>query len=298
MQDHITVLKHEAVEALNIRPDSVIVDATVGAHGHTREILQRLDTHGVFIGFDRDPRALIAEKDFKTSATVYLKVCNFRDIDSILDALGIPSADGILADLGWRMEQFSGGGKGFSFLIDEPLIMTYGKPEEYPFVARDVVNEWEEEDLKNVLRGYGEERFAGSIARAIVKARTKTPITHSLQLAEIVTDAVPGFYKKGKTHPATKTFQALRIVVNDELDALQEFIEKSVRRLSDRGRLAIITFHSLEDRIVKHTLKSFEHDHYGAVLTKKPITPTHEELQANPRARSAKLRIFERHESA
>ncbi len=294
---HITVLKEEGVEALNIKEAGVVVDATLGAHGHAEVILRALREEGTFIGIDADPLAIEnATRDLKGKATIILSVGNFRDIDSILNAHSIEAVDGILADLGWRMEQFSGNGKGFSFQVDEPLIMTYGDSSAYPFTARDIVNEWEEESIDNILEGYGEERFHGRIARNIVEARATTPIETTYDLVEIVRRAVPAFYRNGKINPATRTFQALRIAVNDELRALEDFLKKSVGRLHEEGRLAVITFHSLEDRIVKHTFRTFAHDGQGIVITKKPILPTREEIVKNPRSRSAKLRIFEKHE--
>jgi 16S rRNA (cytosine1402-N4)-methyltransferase len=192
------------------------------------------------------------------------------------------------------MEQFSGNGKGFSFQVDEPLIMTFGDPKDYIFTAATIVNEWEEENIKNILKGYGEERFSGRIANAIVKAREVKSIETTFELVEIIKEIVPAFYRNGRLHPATRTFQALRIAVNDEFRALEDFIKESMLLLNPGGRLAIITFHSLEDRIVKHHFRNYTHDHGGVVLTKKPITATLEELQSNPRARSAKLRIFEK----
>ncbi len=293
--DHITVLTQEAVDGLALKKSSIVVDATLGAGGHAREITSRLDERGTFVGVDVDEESIAGSRELEElPPSVHLSLGNFRDITSILEKLSLTRVDAILADLGWRMEQFSGNGKGFSFSLNEPLIMTYGDPEDYPFVAVDIVNEWDEEDIRNVLKGYGEERFAGRIARAIVEARTHTAITHSDQLADIVRQAVPGFYRTGKIHPATKTFQALRITVNDELEALVEFIEKSVALLSPEGRLAIITFHSLEDRIVKHTFRDYAKRDIGQVLTKKPMSATDEERKLNPRARSAKLRIFEK----
>lgn len=293
MQHHITVLKKEAVEALTVKPESIVVDATLGAGGHAREILSRLDERGVFVGVDADASALEGFH-YEGKATVHLCHANYRGINKILDELKIPKVDGIIADLGWRMEQFSGSGKGFSFQIDEPLLMTYGDPKDYPFTAADIVNEWEEKDIRNVIKGYGEERFAGRIARSITEAREEKRILTSEELAHIVTHAVPSFAKRGKIHPATKTFQALRIAVNDELEALEEFIRHSVEYLRPNGRLAIITFHSLEDRIAKHMLRGYAHDHIGTVITKRPITATEDERKENPRARSAKLRIFEK----
>ncbi|MCD5382067.1 MAG: 16S rRNA (cytosine(1402)-N(4))-methyltransferase RsmH [Candidatus Pacebacteria bacterium] len=295
MENHITVLRSEAVTALNVQPDSILVDATFGAGGHTREIVPKLGTGGTLIALDADPIALKdAESSFAIPEGVQLVLGNFRHIDTILADCAIGPVDGILADLGWRMEQFSGNGRGFSFQINEPLMMTYGDPEHYPFTAADIVNDWEEHDIANVIKGYSDERYAKRIAKAIVSAREVGRITHSGQLAEIITGAVPGFYKRGKIHPATRTFQALRIAVNDELDALKEFIEKAVTALAPEGRLAIISFHSIEDRIVKHTFKALARDHAGEVLTKKPITASEKECAINPRSRSAKLRIFKK----
>lgn len=298
MQKHITVLQTEAVEALALTKSSTVVDATLGSGGHAREIVARLGTKGTLIGIDADDTAIgaLTEVFRETACAIHLVNDNFEHIDSILDLLHIEKVDAILADLGWRMEQFSGNGKGFSFQIDEPLLMTYGNPKKYPFTARDILNEWSEESIANVLKGYGEERFARRIARHIVTAREVKEILTTSELVAIIEGAVPSFYGKGRIHPATRTFQALRIAVNDEFGVLERFITKSIGRLTDGGRIAIITFHSLEDRVVKHHFKNFAHDHHGVVVTKKPITPSPEELRTNPRARSAKLRVFEKHE--
>ncbi len=295
---HITVLADEAVEALAITESSTVVDATLGASGHARQIVSKLGTHGTFVGIDADSDAIAEGKKVLAShkGTVHLSQGNFRNIDSILDLLHIEKVDAILADLGWRMEQFSGNGRGFSFQYDEPLLMTFGDPKTYPFVARDILNEWREEDIKNVLKGYGEERFAGRIARHIVEQREKEPFETTFQLVKLIEDAVPSFYKNGRIHPATRAFQALRIAVNDEFEALEEFIKKSISVLAPGGRLAIISFHSTEDRIVKHLFRNIAHDYTGTVITKKPIIASREELLLNPRARSAKLRIFEKNE--
>lgn len=297
MSDHITVLKREAVGALNIKHGDTVVDATLGSLGHAREILAKLEGKGTFIGIDQDQNAIKGAEVLRSEAsdtTLYLKNGNFRHIDQILDELAIDKVDGILADLGWRIEQFESSGRGFSFRSDEPLHMTYGDQSNYPFTAADIVNSWDENDIKNVLKGYGEERFSGRIAHAIVEARADHSIASTKELAEIISNSVPGFYRTGKVHPATKTFQALRITVNDELEALEEFITKSVLRLKQNGRLAIITFHSLEDRIVKHSFRALKEDGAGLVITKKPIIPDREEIAQNPRARSAKLRVFEK----
>jgi len=295
MEQHITVMKEAAVEALGLNPSSVVVDATLGSAGHSLAILETLDQEGMLIALDADSTAVESAKEkLSGAAQIHLIVENFRNIGSALDTLEVEKVDAVLADLGWRMEQFSGSGKGFSFRIDEPLLMTYGDPKGYPFTARDIVNDWQQKDIANVLKGYGEEKFSGRIARTIVEAREVEEIKTSLQLAHIIESAVPSFYKLGKIHPATRTFQALRIAVNDELDALAQFINQSVPRLAQDGRLAIITFHSIEDRIVKRAFRQLAKDGEGDVLTKKPIVPTDEECAENPRARSAKLRIFQK----
>ncbi len=298
MQSHKTVLTDEAIDAIAINDSSVVVDATLGSSGHAKRIIETLGSRGVFVGIDADVTAVTNGTEVLTGSACTLHLCNgnFRTIDSILEQLHIEHADAILADLGWRMEQFSGNGRGFSFQVDEPLLMTFGDPKDYVFTARDIVNEWDEENIINILRGYGEERFAGRIARHIVEARAEKPIDTTFALVAIIEAAVPAFYKRARIHCATRTFQALRITVNDEFAALEDFIKKSVALLAPHGRLAIITFHSIEDRIVKHLFKNLAHDHIGIVHTKKPIVATPEELQANPRARSAKLRIFEKHE--
>ncbi|MFZ2252783.1 MAG: 16S rRNA (cytosine(1402)-N(4))-methyltransferase RsmH [Minisyncoccia bacterium] len=293
---HKTVLLDEAVEALAIKNSSIVADATLGACGHASRITEKLGADGTFIGIDADSDAIAEGKKLLEAGTCtkHLLVSNFRNIDSIFEQLHIPKADAILADLGWRMEQFSGNGKGFSFNVNEDLLMTFGDPKDYAFTARDILNEWKEEDIKNVLKGYGEENFSGRIARAIVEAREVEPIQTTFELVKIIEDVVPGFYRRGRIHCATRTFQALRIAVNDEFDALDEFIRKSIALLNSGGRLVIISFHSTEDRIVKHLFRNYTHDQQGIVLTKKPITATREELLQNPRARSAKLRIFEK----
>lgn len=299
MEKHITVLTEEAVDALAINESSIVVDATLGASGHAQRIVSRLGKGGIFIGIDADESAIRGAEKLLAHAlcTTHLNVGNFRHLDSILDLLHIERVDAVLADLGWRMEQFSGNGKGFSFQIDEELLMTFGDPKEYSFTARDIVNTWKEEQIISIIRGYGEERFAGRIAKKIVEEREAAPIQTTFDLVHIIERAVPGWYLHGRIHPATRTFQALRIAVNDEFEALELCIRKSIERLKPHGRLAIISFHSLEDRIVKHLFRNLAHDHIGTVLTKKPITASPEEITHNPRSRSAKLRIFEKYET-
>lgn len=296
---HITVLKAEAIHLLNLKKGSVVVDCTLGSGGHAHAILSQLGPQGVYVGIDADPTAIAKLGDELGSykAKVHLVQDNFKNLQSILDSLSLPHADAILADLGWRMEQFDGSSglpRGFSFSKDEPLEMTYGDPKDYSFTAKDIVNDWAEEDIANVIFGYGEDRFARRIARTIIDKRTHGEILTSKALSEIVYEAVPAFARRGKAHPATKTFQALRIAVNDEFDTLSTLLSSGLNCLSTGGRMAIITFHSLEDRIVKQTFRSFLRDQQALLVHKKPIAPSREELLANPRARSAKLRTIEK----
>lgn len=297
---HISVLTKETIEGLALQGGSIVVDATLGAGGHSREILRVLKEEGTLIALDADNAAIQKGEALRDAeATVHLIAHNFRNLDTVLASLNITVVDAIVADLGWRTEQFlgnetEGGGKGFSFQKDEPLLMTYGDPSTYAFTARDIINEWEEEDIANVLKGYGEERFAKRIAHRITEVREAAPIETTAALVKVIEEAVPARFRHGKTHPATKTFQALRIAVNDELEALEELMEKGSAHLAPGGRMAVITFHSIEDRIVKHTFRQLARDHVGTVVTKKPITANDGELEQNPRARSAKLRIFEK----
>lgn len=292
---HITVLRTEAVNALEVRADSVVVDATLGAGGHSTEILTKLGSGGTYIGLDADPTAITAARDLlQGEATMHFIHRNFSQLHVVLEELGIAHVDAILADLGWRTEQFTTEGRGFSFNDTKGLAMTYGGADDHLFTAADIVNGWVEEDIANVIYGYGEERYARRIAKAIVEARTSKEFTHAAELASCIAGAVPAVYRYGKTNPATKTFQALRIAVNDEFAVLEQFIAAAWAVLSPGGRLAIISFHSLEDRIVKHSFRTLTHDQQGVLVTKKPITPTTEEVQQNPRARSAKLRVIQK----
>lgn len=289
---HIPVLKEETINSLKLSPSSVVVDCTLGVGGHAEMILNDLGPEGVYVGFDVDPTAIEAVEG-KFKGKQHLVCSNFSNIKDELEQLQLkPNA--ILADLGWRSEQFTQGGKGLSFNDDEPLIMTYGDPSTYTFTAHDIVNDWDEESIADVVYGYGEERAARRIAAAIVSARENTEIKTSGQLAEIVKDAVPKFRHKLRIHPATQTFQALRIAVNDELGVLDTLLTDGFEILTSGGRFSIITFHSLEDRIVKKFFKTKTHDQEGVLVTKKPITASEKELAQNPRARSAKLRTIEK----
>ena len=293
---HITVLQTEAVEALALNKNSVVVDATYGGGGHAKLICEHLGKQGIYIGIDADKTAFRDNplELKKSSPITHLINDNFSNLDTILSSLNIEKVDAILADLGWRTDQFTDGGKGFSFQADEPLLMTFGESDDYLFTAYDIVNGWSEEDLSNVIYGYGEERYARRIARAIVVSRKIKPIETAKELAQIIEKVVPRKpFKKG-IHPATKTFQALRIAVNDELKVLENFIDKAVETLAVEGRLAIISFHSIEDRIVKLKFRELVEGGLFVLVNKKPITASEDELQNNPRARSAKLRIISR----
>ena len=290
--NHETVLLDEAVEALAIKPGDTIIDTTFGAGGHARAILDTLGSGGHYIGIDTDASAL--RHDLNELENVTLVHGNFRNLHKLVSSLDITNVSGILADLGWRMEQFSGNGRGFSFRHDEPLLMTLGDPADYDFTARDIVNEWDEHVLADIIYGYGEERFARRIAKKIVDTRQTNPIETSKQLSDLIVSAYPAIARHGRTHVATKTFQALRIAVNEELKAIEELIEQGINELAPAGKLVIITFHSIEDRVVKHAFKAAQAVERGIVVTKKPITASELELERNPRARSAKLRIFEK----
>jgi 16S rRNA (cytosine1402-N4)-methyltransferase len=294
---HDTVLLHEAVEGLSVAPGDVVVDGTFGAGGHFRELAIALGKKGTLIGIDADAasfeRAAPLLETLKAEGpTMHLVNDNFRNIESILDGLGIACVDKALYDLGWNGFQLAEG-RGFSFRVDEPLHMTYGDPQTNT-TAEDLVNSSTEEELADLIYTYGEERFSRGIARSIVETRKGKRITTTAELALAVENGTPAWYHHRKIHPATKTFQALRIATNDELGALRAALTGTMSRLTPGGRIAVITFHSIEDRIVKAAFKDAAYAGSGSLVTRKPLTPSAEELTANPRARSAKLRIFER----
>ncbi len=293
---HQTVLLEEAVAALALRPDSVVVDATLGAGGHSRLIADTLGKSGRLIAFDADPRALqlAEEKLAEVKPAVKLVKTNFSQLSQILESLQIKQVDGILADLGWRTDQFLELGRGFSFQDEADLLMTYGDPDDYLFTAKEIVNTWDEENLADIIFAYGEEKAARRIAKAIVRERMVRPFTSAKELATCIAQVVNPQNRHQRIHPATKTFQALRITVNDELQVLAQFIDQAVAALKPGGRLVIITFHSLEDRIVKHRFRELVNLNLGTVLRKKPLVPSPAEIAHNPRARSAKMRTFQK----
>lgn len=289
---HRTVLLHESIEALDIQKDDVVLDATLGGAGHAEELLKRIGADGVFVGFDADEDAIKRSKEkLHGAGDIHIVQTNFRYVRRALENLGIHHIDKALFDLGWSGYQLYAG-RGFSFLSDEPLSMAYDQNQQ--LTAHTIVNEWKEESIADVLYGWGEERYARKIARAIVEAREKAPIKTAKELGEIVRLSVPPKARFGRTHPATKTFQALRIAVNDELGALEEALRNTWNMVSPGGRMAVISFHSIEDRIVKRFFQDIVSKKTGRTTTKKPITASDEELRENPRARSAKLRVIEK----
>jgi 16S rRNA (cytosine1402-N4)-methyltransferase len=293
---HRTVLLHESIDGLNIKPGDVFVDCTLGNGGHTEEVYRRFGNTVAMIGIDLDSDAIDrTKKRLPDDSNVKYGLGSFRDLDKVLDSLDVGKVDKILLDIGLSSNQFEESNRGFSFQKNEPLIMSFKKnPTESDLTAREILNEWDEENIRTILESYGEEKFAYKIAKAVVERRAIKPIETSYELVEIIKSATPSFYHHRKIHPATKTFQALRITVNGEIDNLGEGIRKGFQRLNPHGRLAVISFHSLEDRIVKQFFKEKIDKNDGSRITKKPITPSDEEIESNPRSRSAKLRIIEK----
>lgn len=295
---HIPVLLHETIELLAIKKNDVVLDATLGGGGHAQEILKRLGTHGVLIGIDADGSILkrTQQKLHKNveGKTAYFAEGNFRTLASLLETLKIRSIDEVLFDLGWNTLQLTSG-RGFSFQSNDPLVMTFASLlRGDAVIASRVVNEWSEETLQSIFTGFGEERYARRISRMIVNRREQKPFETARELADAIFRAVPPAYRYGKIHPATRTFQALRIAVNDELGAIQEGFEAAWKALSKNGRIAFITFHSVEDRLVKHLMRDKVYQGTGRLLTRHPLTPSPEEAASNPRSRSAKLRVIEK----
>ena len=305
---HRSVLLHECIDALAIKPDGIYLDGTLGGAGHSLEICRSLTT-GRLIGVDRDLVALEAAKKrlYRHAKKVTLVHDNFENVGAILTALGLDRIDGMLFDLGVSSPQLDDAERGFSYMADAPLDMRMDRDQS--LTAYEIVNNWPREELKSILYEYGEERYAPQIAAAIERVRTDHPIETTLELVDIIRSAMPPSALREKQHPAKRSFQAIRIAVNDELAAVREMMDTAPDKLRVGGRLCVISFHSLEDRIVKTGIARREHGctcpreapvcTCGFVQTlrsvsRKPILPGEEELECNPRARSAKLRVAER----
>lgn len=305
---HVSVLLDECIEGLNIKPDGIYVDGTLGGAGHSYHIAERLTT-GRLIGIDRDPVALKAagERLSPFADRVTLVHSNFCRMGQVLQELGISGVDGILLDLGVSSPQLDDGSRGFSYMTDAPLDMRMDNGD--ALSADTVVNTWSYEELKRILYDYGEERYAPAIAAAVVRKREISPIRTTLELVDVIRSAMPPAALREKQHPAKRTFQAIRIAVNDELNSVSKAMDAAIPCLNPGGRLAVITFHSLEDRIVKNAMAAAAkgcicppefpvcvcgRKPQVTVLTRKPIVSGEEELERNPRARSAKLRICEK----
>lgn len=275
---HTPVMLQEVVEYLAPKAGDVVLDATYGTGGHSRALTEAAKIK--LIAIDADPRDEGVVEG------------NFADLGAILKREGVEKVDKVLFDLGWNIEQL-GAGKGFSFMTDEPLNMSYGKRPASGFTAAEIVNTWDEKVIADVLYGYGEERYARRIAKAIVERREATPILSTIELVEIIRDAVPGLYRHGRLNPATRSFQALRIAVNDELGVIEKGLTSAWKMLSCGGRIVVITFHSIEDRAVKRLFAGFAKEE-GKLVVKKPLVPTREEVISNPPSRSAKMRVIEK----
>lgn len=288
---HIPVLKNEVIEFLEPKANQNFIDATIGEGGHTLAILERNGPKGKVLGIEWDPKLYnqLKEKCSKWQIEQRLILVNdsYSNLKEIVERENFNNVQGILFDLGlssWHLEESK---RGFSFLRDEPLDMRYNLKSS--LTAEKILNNWPENKIEEILREYGEERFAKRITKKIVKNRKMKPIETTLQLVEIIKKAVPKNYEKGRIHPATRTFQALRIAVNEELNNLRKVLPQALEVLEKGGKLAIISFHSLEDRIVKNFFRE-----NLKILTKKPVRPSLEEIKSNPRARSAKLRVGEK----
>ena len=307
--EHKSVLLNETIEGLNIKPDGIYVDGTLGGGGHAYEVCRRLGEKGSIIGIDQDEAAIEAAgirlKDFGEKVTIIRS--NYCDMKPRLHEIGIDKVDGITVDLGVSSYQLDTAERGFSYRVDAPLDMRMDQRQK--MTARDIVNDYSESELYRVIRDYGEDRFAKNIAKHIVAERTKGPIETTGQLNEIISHAIPMKIQKTSGHPSKRTFQALRIELNHELDVLRDTLDDMIDLLNPGGRLCIITFHSLEDRIVKSSFRKNENlcicpSHFpvcvcgkkskGRVVTRKPVLPSEKELEENSRSKSAKLRIFER----
>ncbi len=305
---HTSVLLSESIEQLSIKPQGIYVDGTLGGGGHSYHICERLSSDGKLIGIDQDEDAIKAASErlasFCDRTTIVRS--NYENMPKILDDLKVDKVDGILLDLGVSSHQFDDAERGFSYREDAPLDMRMDVRQE--LTARDIVNTYTESELYKIIRDYGEDQFAKNIAKHIVMRREEAPIETTFELVDVIKGAIPAKVRAKKGHPAKQTFQAIRIALNRELDVLNSVLDSMIDRLNPGGRMCIITFHSLEDRIVKKAFKDYENPctcppnfpvcvcgnkPKGKVITRKPILPTEEEILSNSRAKSAKLRVFE-----
>ncbi len=277
---HISVMPKEALTLLDLKNGDTVVDATYGVGGHSKLIKAAAKVK--LIALDADASA---DKDVINA--------NFADIDAVLKELGVTTINKALFDLGWNMTQLSSG-RGFSFLHDEPLNMSYGTQPRSGFTAAEALNTWSEKALADALFGYGEERYARRIARAVVERRALQPFVSTMEFVEVVKDSVPAAYRRGRLHPATRSFQALRIAVNDELGAIEQGLTAAWRHLAQGGRIVVITFHSIEDRAVKRLFASWVKAGEGKLVVKKPLTAGADEIKHNSPSRSAKMRAIEK----
>jgi len=297
---HIPVLLNEVIQFLDPKPGEFIIDGTIGSGGHAIEILRRIGSEGKLLGIDWDEKNIekLKTEKLKDFRNVILVCANYADLPEILKNKNLGKADGLLLDLGLSSDQLEESGRGFSFKKNEPLDMRYNttiqnsKLNSKNLTAEKVVNQCSEKELADLIYKYGEERFSRRIAKTIIKEREKKPIKTTFDLVEIIKKSVPKNYEKGRIHPATRTFQSLRIYVNNELSNLSKLLTNLEKILNFKGRTIIISYHSLEDRIIKRAFRALEKEGKAEILTKKPIRPTKEEIERNPRSRSAKLRAI------
>ena len=306
--NHVSVLLNECIENLNIKPDGIYVDGTMGGAGHSLEIVKKLSEKGMLIGIDRDEEALaVAKERLKEFNNVKYVHDNHDNIDEIIKNLNIKGVDGILLDLGVSSYQIDEKTRGFTYMDDGPLDMRMDKSQK--LTAEYIVNKYKEQDLARIIFEYGEEKFSRKIARNICEYRKNKKIETTGELVKIIEKSIPGKFREKNSHPAKRTFQAIRIEVNNEIEPLYKTIKNSITALNSKGRLCVITFHSLEDRMVKKAYVDAEgkctcpkdlpycvcgNVSLGKIITKKPILPTEKEMQENSRSRSAKLRVFEK----
>ena len=293
---HKSVLLNQSIEALVLKSGDIFVDGTLGNGGHTEEVAKRFGDKIKIFAFDMDADAIERSKDrLKNFPNITFIQENFKNMKKVMEARGIHKVDKVLLDIGMSSNQLEESGRGFSFQKNEKLEMSFKKnPEENDLTAYKIVNFWEEDTIRLILKAYGDEKFAGRIAKGIVRTRELSPINTTEDLVNIILSSTPKFYHKGKIHPATRTFQALRVAVNDEMTNLGEGLTNIFDLLNISGRLAVISFHSIEDRIVKDYFKTMDLTGFGKRIYKKPVVPDIEETSLNPRSRSAKMRVLEK----